>query len=99
VITDQLECQDQHQVELFFHFSERCQVIRTGPGLFEVVNDGRRLRMQVDARLTPELYYGSEQPIAGWVSRHFGVKAPAFTLVARGDITGSAQFRSWISAL
>jgi len=99
VITDLLECQDQHQVELFFHFSERCQVTHTGPALFEVVNDGRRLRLQVDARLTPELYYGSEQPIAGWVSRHFGVKVPAFTLVARGDITGSAQFRSCMRAL
>jgi hypothetical protein len=63
-----------------------------------VVNGGRRLQLQVDARLTSELYYGSEQPIAGWVSRHFGVKAPAFTLVARGGIMGAAQFRSCISA-
>ncbi|MDH3598530.1 MAG: heparinase II/III family protein [Candidatus Tectomicrobia bacterium] len=98
VITDQLECQDQHQVELFFHFSERCQVAPIEPALFEIDNGGRRLRLQVDARLTPELYHGSEQPIAGWVSRHFGVKTPAFTLVARGDIMGSAQFCSWISA-
>lgn len=98
VITDQLECQAQHQVEVFFHFSERCQITRIGPALFELLNDGRRLRLQVDARLTPELYHGSEQPIAGWVSRHFGVKAPAFTLVARGDIMGTTQFRSCISA-
>jgi hypothetical protein len=98
VIIDQLECQAQHQVELFLHFSERCQITRIGPTLFEVINDGRRLRLQVDAQLTPELYHGSEQPIAGWVSRHFGVKVPAFTLVARGAIMGAAQFRSCISA-
>jgi hypothetical protein len=98
VITDQLECQAPHQVDLFFHFSERCQLTRIGPDLFEMVNGDRRLRLQVDARLTPELYHGSEEPAAGWVSRHFGVKVPTFTLVARGDIMGAVQLRSCISA-
>jgi hypothetical protein len=63
-----------------------------------MVNGDRRLRLQVDARLTPELYHGSEEPAAGWVSRHFGVKVPTFTLVARGDIMGAVQLRSCISA-
>src|SRR5262245_4374396 len=35
VITDHVECQAMHEVEIFFHFSEKCQVREAGPGSFE----------------------------------------------------------------
>ena len=98
VITDYLDCQRSHQVELFFHFGAACQVTPQGSGRFELVNGDKQLCLEVDAQLTPELFYGSEQPMAGWISPHFGVKTPAFTLVARGDIMASAQFYSRIFA-
>ncbi len=97
-ITDQLDCRHAHQVELFFHFSETCEVTALGSGHFALVNGDRQLCLEVDSQLIPELYRGSEQPIAGWVSPHFGVKSPSFTLVARGEITDSTQFCSRIFA-
>jgi hypothetical protein len=99
VITDRLECHGAHDIELFFHFSEKCQVRQVGPGSFEASNGSKRIGVQLDSRLKPELYRGSEDPIFGWVSRTFGVKEPCFTLVARAGITGSTQFLTEISAI
>jgi hypothetical protein len=98
VITDRLQCQAIHDVELFFHFSEKCQVHQMGPGSFEASNSNKHLAIRVDSRLKPELYRGCEDPIFGWVSRTFGVKKPCFTLVARAGVTGSTEFLTEISA-
>jgi hypothetical protein len=98
IITDRLQCEGAHDIELFFHFSEKCQVRQVGPGRFEVSNLKNRISISVDSRLKPELYRGCEQPILGWVSRRFGVKEPAFTLVACTTILGSTRFQTEIFA-
>jgi hypothetical protein len=98
VITDRLECQREHDIEIFFHFSEQCQVQQVGLTSFEAAHDKKRLAVHLDPRLQPELYRGTENPIFGWVSRTFGVKEPAFTLVTRGKVTGSTQFLTEITA-
>jgi uncharacterized heparinase superfamily protein len=99
LISDHLDCRESHHIELLFHFSERCRLEQTGPKSFEASNGGKRLALRIDSQLRTELYRGSENPIFGWVSRRFGVKEPAFTLVARADIAGPAQFLTEISAL
>jgi Heparinase II/III-like protein/Heparinase II/III N-terminus len=98
-ITDRLECQASHDVELFFHFSEKCQVRQIGSGCFEALNRNKRVSIRIDSRLKPELYRGCEKPILGWVSRTFGVKEASFTLVARAGISGSAEFLTEIAAI
>jgi len=99
VITDRLECEGAHDIELFFHFSETCQVRQVAPGSFEALNRNKRISIRVDSRFKPELYRGCEKPISGWVSRTFGIKEPSFTLVARAKISGSAEFVTEIAAL
>jgi hypothetical protein len=98
LIADHLDCRESHHIELFFHFSEKCRLEQTGPKSFEVSESGKRLALRIDSPLEPELYWGCENPTFGWVSRRFGVKEPAFTLVARADIAGPAQFLTEISA-
>jgi hypothetical protein len=66
---------------------------------FEAVHGDKRLCLRLDTQLTPVLYHGSERPLAGWVSRTFGVKQPAYTLTARVHVTGSTQFRTEVVAL
>jgi Heparinase II/III-like protein/Heparinase II/III N-terminus len=97
LITDRLECRKVHQIEMFFHFSEECQIRQVGPDSFEAAKLDKRVVIRFDSRLKPKLYRGSEQPILGWVSRTFGVKEPSFTLVARAGITGPTQFITGIS--
>ena len=93
VITDRLESHQTHDIELFFHFNEKCQVKQVGPHSFQISNANRRLTLRLlDPRLRPELYRGSVNPIFGWVSRTFDVKEPSFTLVARARIAGLTQF-------
>jgi Heparinase II/III-like protein/Heparinase II/III N-terminus len=99
VITDRLGCERAHDIELFFHFSEKCQVRQVGPGSFESLNRSKRISIRVDSRFKPQLYRGCEEPILGWVSRTFGVKEASFTLVARAPIIGSSQFLTEISAI
>jgi hypothetical protein len=98
IITDCLKCKGAHDIELFFHFSEKCQVRQVGPDCFEVANGTKRVAIRVDSHLKSELYRGCEQPIFGWISRTFGVKEASFTLVARTAILGSTQFQTQISA-
>ena len=98
-ITDILECHGTHEVEIGFHFSEACDVWQAERNVFLAAHGTKRLRLHLDACLTPTLYRGSEQPIAGWVSRTFDVKVPTVTLVARGQMTRMTEFRTEIVAL
>jgi hypothetical protein len=98
-ITDFLECQGNHDVEVFFHFNDQCQVRQMAPDSFVAVNGNRSLNVRLDACLQSALCRGSEKPISGWVSRKFGVKEPSFTLVGQTRITGSTQLVSEIVPL
>jgi uncharacterized heparinase superfamily protein len=99
LVTDLLECKASHDVEVFFHFSEHCQVRQMAPDSFLAVNNNRRLNIRTDRGLQAQLWRGSEAPISGWVSRKFGVKEPSFTLVGKTRITGSTQLVSEIVPL
>jgi hypothetical protein len=84
---------------LFFHFAAKCQIKKAGSSSFEVSNCHKRLSIQLDRRLSPIIYRGSERPIFGWVSRTFGVKEPSFTLIGRVTVTGSTEFYTQILAV
>jgi hypothetical protein len=98
-ITDTLECHGTHRVEIMFHLSERCEIRQTDTHVFSISKGARRIAIELDARLQPELYCGSERPIFGWVSHTFGVKHASFTLVARTEITSSTEFVNRVCVL
>jgi hypothetical protein len=92
VITDSVDCRKKHKIELFFHLAKNCEIRQAGAHLFEISKHNKRLVLKIDSQLKAELYNGSESPISGWASPHFGVKHPTFTLVACGEATGSTKF-------
>ena len=93
LITDYLDCCGDHEVELFFHFNEKCEVKQIGPASFHILNGQRHLILRfLDSQLRPEIYHGSKNPIFGWASRTFDVKIPVFTIAAREKFTGSTQY-------
>jgi hypothetical protein len=98
LITDRLECQEAHNIEIFFHFSEKCHVRQVGPSSLEASNGNKLIVIRLDSRLKPEIYRACENPVLGWLSRTFGVKEPSFSLVARAGIAGTTQFVTEISA-
>ncbi len=98
VIEDRLQMSAAHEIELFFHCSERCRV--------DPIPHGHRLsraRTTLSIQLpqaegaTTSVYTGSESPVLGWVSRKFDEKQPAPTIVWRARLAGDVVLRSEIS--
>jgi hypothetical protein len=97
-IEDSLQMSGTHDVELLFHFSERCR-IEAAPGGYVLRQDGRALRLGLPAieGASSTLYVGSVSPIFGWVSRRFDEKQPAPTLVWRCRLEGNVVLHSQIA--
>ncbi|ETW96915.1 MAG: hypothetical protein ETSY1_24715 [Candidatus Entotheonella factor] len=98
-IMDRLECCDTHEIELFFHFHDQCEVRQIDATHFEARRGEACIAIHLASSLTCQLYRGSEAPIAGWMSDRFGVKTPAFTLRAHSPIAGTTELTTTIVAL
>ena len=97
IIEDVLEMSRAHEIELFFHCSERCRVDPV-PGGYRLSQAGTTLLLtlpQVEGAAS-RLHYGSVAPISGWVSRRFGDKQPAPTIVWRARLAGESTLCSEI---
>jgi hypothetical protein len=97
VIEDTLQMNGEHDVELFFHCHEDCQV--------QPANDGatlERLGQRVHIRFSDHdaggvsMLRASTAPIAGWVSRSFDRKKPTSTLVWKARLKGRTTLRTII---
>jgi alkylhydroperoxidase/carboxymuconolactone decarboxylase family protein YurZ len=95
VIEDRLQMSRAHDVELFFHCSERCRVDPLGDG-YRLSQPGRTLSLRLPQAegATTRVYTGSIAPILGWVSRRFDDKQPAPTIAWRGRLAGEVVLRS-----
>lgn len=97
-IEDVLEARGEHQVELFFHCSERCSVTPTPQGY--ALSQGSCaliLRLPRMSGAVSRLYYGSESPVAGWISRRFDHKQPTQTIAWRCRSVGRSALNTEIS--
>jgi hypothetical protein len=95
VIEDTVEMEEDHEIELFFHCSERCTA-QAVPGGFLIAQKNLVVQMKLPAiqNCTTDLYLGSVNPMAGWVSRALDVRTPAPTIVWRARLTGRAILRT-----
>jgi hypothetical protein len=95
VIEDTLEMEEDHEVELFFHFSEACDVAQVEGG-FSVSHQEISLRLLLpkNENATTRIHRGSVAPICGWISRAFDRRAPSPTLVWRARLTGRTVLRT-----
>jgi hypothetical protein len=95
LVEDTLEMEEEHDVELFFHCSEHCQVDRAGDAfVLSQKNLSVRIEMPDFQEATTHLYSGSVAPIAGWVSRAFDERRPSPTIVWRARLAGRAILRT-----
>jgi hypothetical protein len=95
MIVDTLQMAGKHDVELFFHCSERCRVepIRGG---YRLNQEGKTLTLRLPQirNAAACVLFGSLAPISGWVSRKFDEKQPAPTIAWRGRLAGGVRLRS-----
>jgi len=88
-IEDTLEMQGSHEVELFLHCHEDCEV-EVDSNLVTLARGARRIEIllpEIDAAELRVLR-GSLDPLGGWVSRAFDRKQPAATLAWRARLVG-----------
>ena len=98
VIEDSLEMGEEHEVELFFHCSERCSVAPCENG-YLLTQEGIALRLELPqaAQASSQIYRGSLAPVLGWISRSFDSRQPAPTIVWRARLAGRTVLRSEIA--
>src|SRR5690606_30642539 len=98
VIEDILEMAGAHEIELFFHCSERCEVEPAGRGC-AIRQDGRTLRLDLPRADGAQwrVCCGSVAPILGWVSRRYDEKTPAPTIAWRARLAGRSVLRTEIA--
>ncbi|TAK84954.1 MAG: alginate lyase family protein [Betaproteobacteria bacterium] len=97
VIEDTLEMDEDHEVELLFHCSERCSVENQN-GCLRIVREGRAivLRLPQASGCVVQLYRGCVAPILGWVSRAFDAREAATTIVWQARLAGRTALRTEI---
>ena len=91
MIQDEIIARKEHEINIYFHFAERCIVRRLSDNLFFIDVGVGTVDLQMDSSLQVETFRGCENPIAGWVSRGYHQKQPSTTLV--GHCTASGRIR------
>jgi hypothetical protein len=98
VIEDALSMRGEHEVELFFHFDERCRVSADVDGCI-AERDHLRLGLRTPevAGAEIQILSGSVDPVCGWVSRRFDERVPSPTLRWRARIAGDCVLKTLIA--
>lgn len=87
-LLDDILTRGTHRITLAFHLAEHCAATREAPDRFRVSVAGGELVLWLDPRLSSRALCGSEDPIAGWVSRGYHQRARATSILATGEIRG-----------
>ena len=97
-IEDTLQMAGEHDIELFFHCSDRCQVEPLRDG-YAVSQEARTLIVSPprSSEGSSSIHYGSSAPVSGWVSRRFDEKLPSTTIAWRVRLKGDVVLRSEIA--
>jgi len=101
-ITDELKTQGQHDVVIYFHFSEDCQNIEINNGVCDLLLGKDKITIELPERSTAELITGVESddkqtPSLGWLSRGYHQKVAITTLAISAHISEDRTFTTSIS--
>lgn len=96
-VTDSFQCRRDHRAELYWHFSEHCDVRAEG-GFLRVANGPVVAWFSMEgAEEGPLLVRGDEATPQGWVSRSYGTRVPAWVAIWRGRVGPETEWRTGIS--
>jgi hypothetical protein len=90
-VEDILTCMSGHEVEQWWQFSEKCRVVVEN-GVIMATNGSRSICMRLPGDgASVHVHRGSEDPVAGWVSRSYDRKVPATAVCVSRRIHGTAR--------
>jgi hypothetical protein len=84
LVVDSLSGTGRHTMELFWHFAEHCQVSYEN-SVLTIERANVVVTVLLPKNLSVSVLKGGEEPIGGWISRHFDEKTPCTTVVAAGS--------------
>jgi len=80
-VIDQLTGTGQHTADFCLHLAEQCSVKRTINSQYEISCAKGYVVVDLDKRLSVDVLWGSNNPIAGWISRGYHRKVPTTTFI------------------
>jgi hypothetical protein len=95
VIEDRLEMEEDHEIELFFHCAEGCNVTLVEGGV--ALDSVLKILLPNAENSAVQLYRGSLAPIAGWIAGAGESRRPATTIVWRARLVGTTVLRTEIA--
>ena len=98
-ITDVLETEGRHQVEVFFHLAPGIHPFQESNPSWSADLKGKELRLELDPKLTWEDHFGDEETPSGWASPVYGLKERVHTLIGRTGIEETECFTSEINLI
>ncbi|WP_421903553.1 alginate lyase family protein [Maridesulfovibrio sp.] len=91
-VYDNLDCAQEHVIELLWHVAESCSVeIRKGSVFISSPKVLLEMSMP-DSGMEPKVVQGNEELPLGWISRKFDLKVPSPTIVWAGSFEGKSNF-------
>lgn len=95
-IADEIVAEGPHDVAVFFHLSEQCDIRQKGHRISIDCGPGRAV-LSLDDRLAVSTSKGAGVDAGGWVSRGYHRKAPAWTICGRVRSAGQIAIRSLLT--
>jgi hypothetical protein len=95
-IKDEIICSEEHKIEIYFHLSEYCKIIKVIGNSFFIDAGAGGIILHLDGNFMTEEFFGSENPICGWISRGYHQKVPAKTIVGKCIHKGNLSLESII---
>ncbi len=90
---------EEHDVEIFFHLSERCRVEPAGSASFAVRQDTQEIRIDLPELegASARVHEGNLAPLHGWRSRTLDVRVPAPVIVWQARVRDCVRLRTEIA--
>lgn len=98
-VSDFLKGRGSHTASIAWHFAEHWHLQPLRKNQFVATNHSRKVLIECDPRLSTTLYYGSDNPPYGWVSRGYHKKVPAFALVGKCEWTEKCEIVTRIAVV
>jgi len=96
-VMDMLRCAGKHRAHRTWHFAENCQVESEGVNLRVRTGHVQVLFEPLEELADMEMHRGGTAAQGGWISRGFGRREPATTVLWHSRISGDTTLRTRIT--
>jgi len=94
IVEDTIECRASHDIEVCWHFSDRCEVAVCGTRVYAKAGGVRLSVSPGEGAPAPRVICGQTNPPGGWISYSYDTKTPISTVVWSYPVQGSTRLET-----